>query len=121
MRINRLVFYISQLVLFLLILGVVGGALWYFLKSDVPEVTDVNKEAQISRLDKSAQSYYSKLLFYTGVCADIGVPDGFRCNESDEAFVVETRLSDGRFYCADSTGFIGRADYSFGDGLACWQ
>lgn len=114
-------FYLLQVILFLLVVGIVGAALWYFLKSDVPEVSDVSKEAQISRLEKSAQSYHSKLFFYTGVCSDIGVPDGFSCKESDDTFVVETKLSDGDFYCADSTGFIGRTEVSHGGNISCRQ
>lgn len=104
-----------------MILLVVAGVLavgWFLLSTNLDQ-TEVQYRAEFSRLDASAVVYQSRLGSYEGLCADIGVPEKFRCTESTAAYAIEADLSRGTFYCIDSTGFGGKTRIPKGDGRVC--
>ncbi len=121
MKINRTVFYSIQAVFFLVapltIAGIIYGAL-YFLGS--PESNDTSIRANSERMRASAQVYYSRVRFYSGVCQDIGALEPpFRCNDSDTAYAVSALLDDGKNHCFDSTGFSGDITWSLETRTVC--
>ena len=121
MKINRHIFNIVRVAFFILAPLVVAGVI-YILVSTVPEIekNEAAVKSKMERLRASGQVYYSRLQFYDGVCDDIDPPRGFRCTERTNAYVVETKLENGEYYCIDSTGFSGRVPWSVGESkLAC--
>lgn len=104
-----------------MILLVVAGVLavgWFLLSTNLDQ-TEVKHRAEFSRLNASAVVYQDRLGSYEGLCADIGVPDKFRCTESAAAYAIETDLGAGSFYCIDSAGFAGKTRIPKGTGTVC--
>ena len=104
-----------------LLLMVIVAVVMYSLLNYGPSVNEKTHQAQMTRLQSSARIYHSRLTFYDGVCSDIGVETPYRCIASEEAYAIEVRLPDRSYYCADSTGFLGKTTKSFDRGTACIQ
>lgn len=120
MRINRQAFYAFRLLFFFLASLLVAGFIYTILTFvDTSKGTDANVKANAERLKASAQVYYSRLQFYDGVCKDIGVPRNFSCAESAKAYALSGRLSDGKHYCVDSSGFDGVVPWPVRDMPSC--
>ena len=118
MHVKTSTFIAVNLVLLLILAGAATVVGWLVLGSNV-DLTDAEKTAKLNRLVTSASIYYSRLNYYEGVCGDIGVPQGFACNESDNAYAVAVQLESGKYLCGDSTGFNGEITYSLGSSLVC--
>lgn len=120
MRIHRTAFHVLQILFFILAPVVVAGFIYGTLYFISPEKgSDTGIQANAERLRASAQLYYSRLFFYDGVCADIGVSRQFQCNESTTAYAIEAKLSTGKYYCVDSQGFSGVVPWSIGSHTKC--
>lgn len=121
MEMNQTTFNIMQSLLFLVVLaGVVFAIFFYFGQGNVTkDAVDVERKAELTRLQTSAGAYYSRLRFFDGVCQDIGVPTPFTCNETSDAYAIDIQLTNGTFYCADSTGFRGAAHGPINDKTVC--
>lgn len=119
MQVPRPIFFALQLLVVVLIVCVVGAALYAVLSLDAEDTaTDASRMAEVTRLQTTAGIYFGRLQYYDGVCEAIGIQAGYSCHESGTGFAVETRLSDGSYYCADAAGFRGvRQDAS--GGAAC--
>ena len=120
MQVNRATFFVLNLLVLVAVIAIVAIAGWYFLSHNV-DTSGVEQRAQFERLSASAQLYYNRLGFYDGVCADVGLGANLRCSDSNSAYAIETTLSAGRFYCLDSTGFMGTTLISKGSGTVCRQ
>ena len=107
-----------NVVVLLAVVAIVAMVGWYFLNNGV-DTTLVEKKAQFERLKASADLYYNRLGFYTGVCADIGITTEIKCTDSESAFALEAILAPGSFYCLDSSGFLGSTRISKGAGTIC--
>lgn len=120
MKVPRAVFVLVQVLLVAVILSVafIGG--WLLLSVNT-DTTETQVRAQFTRLQASAQTYFARVRYYDGVCADIGVPSNFRCHNSETAYAVEADIGTGRFLCLDSTGFIGERRVSKGEETSCRQ
>lgn len=120
MKVHPKVFYALQFIVIALILGLVGVLGYFLLESDADKAAaDAVRHAEILQLQTRADIYFARLQYYDGVCSAIGADAAHRCHESETAFAVETRLSDGSYYCADSTGFRGTTMDSKGEATAC--
>lgn len=81
---------------------------------------DIARQTQIFTLQKSAELYRNKMTDYIGVCESIGIDvDVFSCNDSNDAYAIETELSSGDYYCVDSTPFSGVVFSSIGTATVC--
>ena len=123
MQIGQTTFYILQALIFLVVVGIAALAIFYFFGSGNVnnDGADAANKAKIERLRASAGIYFDRLQFYDGVCSDIGVPGGFECNNNEQAYAVSVRLNSGGFYCADSTGFVGRNNNALRGDIQCSQ
>lgn len=122
MQVHPAVFYGFQVVAIAAILIVAGTAAYFFLNTGADDVAvDAKRQAEILQLSTRAGTYFARLQYYQGVCSAIGADATHRCHESDTAYAVETRLTDGSYYCADSTGFRGAVLGSKGDATLCAQ
>jgi len=118
MRVHKSIAFILQfLIVFVISAGVLWGG-WWALSVDVNK-EETEQKLQMSRLQKSAQIYHSRLGYYTEVCKDIGVPEDWRCHSDETAYAIEFDLDFGHFYCMDSAGFLGETRVSKGEGVAC--
>ena len=83
---------------------------------------DVVTQANLASMQRSANRYRSRMLDYGGVCRSIGIDRAkYTCTESRDAYAIEGQLSDGRYYCVDSTGFAGVQARSRDGNTACAQ
>lgn len=120
MRINRQAFYAFRLLFFFFASLVVAGFIYAVLTFvDTSKGTDASVQANAERLKASAQVYYSRLQFYDGVCGDIDPPRNFSCAESTSAYAISGRLSNGKHYCVDSSGFDGVVPWPVRDTPSC--
>lgn len=120
MQVSRGTFRILQIILLLVVLGLVG-LVTLFLLNNVSSnpLKDTSYEANTLRLQTSAFAYNRRLMEYTGVCSDIGVPEQYVCKENISQFVIYTQLSTGLFYCTDSSGFIGEVSAVSTESISC--
>ena len=118
MHVKTSTFIAVNLVLLLILAGAAAVVGWLVLGSDV-NLTDAEKTAKLNRLAASASIYYGRLNYYEGVCDDIGVPEGFTCNESGDAYALAVQLETGRYLCIDGQGFNAEIPYSLGNSTAC--
>lgn len=118
MQVHKSVALVFELVLGIAILAAVAYGGWFLLSLNT-DTDAVEAKAQMKLLQASTAAYYSRLRFYDGVCADVGLPRGFRCHADEESFAIETNLGVGLFYCLDSTGFLGETRVSKGESTAC--
>lgn len=120
MKMNRHTFNVLRILFFLctslLVAGFIYGVLTFV---DTSKGSDANVQANAERLRASAQVYYSRLQFYEGVCEDIGTPRNFTCVETDTAYALSARLTSGKHYCVDSSGFSGIVPWPVRDVPSC--
>lgn len=120
MKMNRQVFYALRILFFvvtsLVVAGIIYGVLTFV---DTDKGSDAAVQANAERLKASAQVYYSRLQFYEGVCKDIGLPRNFSCAESESAYALSGRLTSGKYYCVDSSGFDGVVPWPVRDQPTC--
>ncbi|PIR86070.1 hypothetical protein COU14_01085 [Candidatus Kaiserbacteria bacterium CG10_big_fil_rev_8_21_14_0_10_44_10] len=95
------------------------AALVWWLFDKESDVTDAQLKGNMVRLQASAETYYSRMTSYDGVCADIGLPPNFNCTEDDDVFAIETQLSSGKYLCLDKKGFLGEVNGSKKDAATC--
>lgn len=119
MRLNKPVFLLIQLLILLGALAIVVVVMLYVTSSRDGMVHDTNTQAVLKRLETSASSYHRRLDSYEAMCGDIGVPEGFYCTETGSDFSIETTLTDGSYYCTDSTGYFGPNSGSVQGRSAC--
>lgn len=110
MTIKPITFYTFTI----LILAIVLAGIFYLIKNYDPKtsINDTERKLQIELLSKRAETYYSRLQYYTGVCKDIGVSTNFKCHDSETSYAIEAQLSNNSFYCVDSEDFLGVTKYS---------
>lgn len=118
MTLNKSTVVILEVLITLLILVMVAAVGWFLLNLNL-DAKGTELKAQMTRLQVSAGTYHARLQYYDGVCQDIGVPAGFRCQAKESAYAVETTLSTGLYYCIDSTGYHGETRLTKGEGTAC--
>ena len=104
MFLNRLKILFFQLLILIAVAAVAVIAIWALLLS-VPKDEPVAEIAEMTRLQTSAQLYFNRVRFYTGVCRDMGAKPPYNCNDSETAYAVEVPLPAGGYYCIDSTGY----------------
>lgn len=123
MQIHPTVFYTAQILVLVGAVIVVAAISYFVFLSNVEEgVSDSTIKADIVRMQANAEIYYARVQFYDGVCQAIGADRSRNCNESGTAFAIESRLSNGSYYCADSTGkFPVVQSESKGDSTSCIQ
>lgn len=82
--------------------------------------TDLAREANVRKTTQTAQIYKNKILDYSGLCGSIGLNEEvYNCVENKQDYAIETKLSNGRYYCADSAGFSGAIGRSIGTRASC--
>ncbi len=102
-------FRIIQGLIILVLVIILGTGVILFLKYDSGiEVSDAHIEATMLRLQGSAFVYHGRLGYFDGVCSDIGLPKDYVCRETEKSFIIYAQLSDGTWYCVDSTNFKGK-------------
>ncbi len=102
-------FRLIQSLIILVIVVLLGTGVVFFLRYDSGiEVGDAQIQATLLRLQSSAFVYHGRLGYFDGVCSDIGLPKNYVCRETEKSFIIYVQLSDGSWYCADSTNYIGR-------------
>ncbi len=92
-----------------------------FLSGNRAHAKDVSIENALSSGETEAKTYFKDKKKYTGVCADqagllplvgrvnqISATARPLCNDNTKAYAIGASLSDGSYYCVDSTGFAGR-------------
>jgi len=81
---------------------------------------DVVKKGNLVSYQTSSQIYRDRILDYQGLCQSIGINRAvYNCVENSDAYAIEAPLSDGRFYCIDSTDFSGITETSIGSRASC--
>lgn len=73
---------------------------------------------QFQQYQATAEVYRSRLLDYAGMCDDIGLPPYVTCVADDTSYRLSQPLTDGTYYCADSTNQSGVTPVS-PRGLTC--
>jgi len=121
MELKESTLYIIEGLLFLVVLsGIIFGILFFAGEGSLlGQGADAERKTQLGRLQASAATYHSRLRYFDGVCSDIGVPDNFVCNDTEDAYAVSISLTKGGFYCADSTGFRGETTYPIENSVRC--
>ena len=118
MQISAVTLRIVQVMLGAIIAVVALFAGWWLLSLNT-DTSEAQIKAQMTRMEVSASVYYSRLQFYDGVCEDIGVPSGYNCHDSSQAYAIEVQLKSGRYMCLDSQGFFSQTLISKGEGTSC--
>lgn len=122
MEISRSAFVFFQFILVACLVVLMAGGVWFWLNNGRQINTDEAViQIQLQRLQTSGHLYFSRLRFYTGVCSDIGVASSYRCNESEVAYAIEANLTNGVYYCVDSTDFSAKTNRSIGLSTKCSQ
>lgn len=120
MQVSTSLFRGIQIVVVLCVLVIVGVVSYLvFTTTADQDALDLKRKAEITRMQSTAHAYFARLEYYDGTCEAIGADEIHRCSESDSGYAVEARLTDGTYYCADSTAFRGRILYSKGDRITC--
>jgi len=118
MIIHKNVLFLIEAIAVIVIVAAVGLLVWWLFGKDLA-INDTQLRANLIRMQASAETYYSRLQFYDGMCSDIGIPPNFTCNETTDSFAIETRLSTGRYLCVDNSGFLGEIPRSKGGAVSC--
>ncbi len=118
MEMKQGTFLLINVVLVLVLIVGAGAIGWIVLGSNL-DVSDAENKTKFARLMGSADLYFTRLNFYDGVCGDIGLPEGFGCNDNENSFALTVQLDSGWYYCGDSTGFTGDVPYSLGESTVC--
>jgi len=118
MRISRGTGVLVLVVITVAIGVLVVGASWFFV-SHKDLFSDQKKRSEIQRIYASARVYHQRLDFYDGACADVVAGLDYDCNDSSGSFASEVLLSNGSYYCTDSTGFIGEIASSIQGMTSC--
>lgn len=116
------------LVFAIIMLSGIGPRIWESLFGDftvshsTQSPVDIDRESNLRTMQISAQAYRGKLLDYGGLCRSIGVDNKtYHCTENTETYAIEAQLSDGSYFCVDSTGFAGVRYTSYGKVPQCTQ
>lgn len=81
---------------------------------------DAILKGTLDNIQNSAARYGVRMLGYEGVCESIGIDRAvYNCVENADAYAIEAPLSDGRFYCIDSTDFSDITDSSIDGRASC--
>lgn len=111
-----------------LMLSGIGPGIWqntfedFSVAKNTQNPVDIARESQLRTMQLAAEAYRAKLLDYVGVCKSIGVDhETYNCVERGEVYAIEAPLSDGTFFCVDSTGFAGINSISQGNSGKCSQ
>lgn len=118
MQVNRVTLRVIEAVLGVVVAASVLFAGWWLLSLNT-DTTEAQIQAQMTRLKASAEVYHSRLQYYEGVCADIGVPGDYSCHDSEAAYAIETPVGRGSYLCMDSQGFFGHTHLSKGENTFC--
>lgn len=118
MQVNRVTLRIIEVILGAFVASGVLLVGWWLLSLNT-DTTAAEQKAQMTRLKASAEVYYSRLRYYEGVCADVGVPAGYSCHDSEVAYAIEVLAGPGSYLCMDSQGFFGHTHLSKGQNTSC--
>lgn len=118
MTLSKTATHIAVGLIFLLIAAAVGGAIWFLVVAS-PSFNAQDEQAQLKRMQVSAQLYRYRMTTYEGVCKDVGALGQFTCNETADAYAIEVWLESGKYFCVDSTEFAGEVYTSIGAATAC--
>lgn len=118
MTLSKTTMHIAVGLIFLAVAAAVGAGIW-FLVVVSPSLSVNDEQAELKRMQVSAQLYRYRLTSYDGVCKDVGAVGKFTCNETSEAYAIQARLESGKYYCVDSTEFAGELYISVGSGTRC--
>ena len=120
MKMDRHAFYVIRILFFVVASLVVAAFIYAVLVMvDTDKGSDASVQANAERLRASAQVYYSRVKFYDGMCKDVGLPRNFSCVETATAYALSGRLSTGKHYCGDSSGFSGVVPWPVRDVPSC--
>jgi hypothetical protein len=118
MTVSRFTLRLIEIALAAMVSAVALVVGWWLLSLNT-DTTEAQMKAQMTRLEASADVYHSRLRYYQGVCGEIGVPTGYICHDSEDAFAIEVAAGNGRYLCLDSQGFFGYTRLSKGEGTTC--
>jgi len=76
-------------------------------------------QSNVKGTEASARIWGSTMGSYDGVCSDIAVVDPVVCQESGTSYVIYAPLSNGTYYCLDSSGFNGVIESTSGVQESC--
>lgn len=110
MQVSPATFYAFNVIAVICMLGIVAIAAYFFLNTDVDKTAaNTARQTEVAQLQTRASTYFARLQYYDGVCASIGATGMHPCYETERAFATGLLLTDGTFYCTDSTGYRGPA------------
>ena len=81
--------------------------------------SDFLMQQKVAATAASANMYGGRMGSYEGVCSDITIVDPIQCAETPETFAIFAPLSDGQYYCSDSTSFTGTITGPLRDTVLC--
>lgn len=117
---SELTYRIFQAAVVLLIGAAISVALYFFfMYSPDVEKEEIELKAVFGRYQATADIYRSRTGSYDGVCEGLLLASDVTCHETDTAYAIETRLSDGQVMCADSTGYRNLQVYTKGNKVHC--
>lgn len=118
MVVHRNILFLIEAIIIAIVVSAFGMFIWWLFEKE-SNIGDAQLRGHLLRMQASSETYYARLQFYDGVCSDIGLPTDFNCDETTEAFAIETRLPTGRYLCMDNTGFLGEIGQSKRDAVSC--
>ncbi len=82
---------------------------------------EAKRKSLVTNQRSFAELYFSKNKSYTGFCnsKDYPQPDGIACVSVKNGFLAFTDLENGKFFCADATGFAGEVSTEPKTGSTC--
>jgi uncharacterized protein HemX len=96
-----------QAFLTIVIVVVIGVGVWYVITHRVVNIQNEVGETFAKQYQGVAELYKRRMGDYEGMCTELAAKDKVVCQSNETAYRVSQSLRNGKFFCADSTGFEG--------------
>lgn len=98
---------IKELILGVIVFAVVGVGIAAVLLYLPQFSKTTEQEARFMQYQAAAKQFQGRMYDYKGVCSELALQDGVICADGAEGYRVLERRSEGGYFCADHTGFLG--------------
>ncbi len=116
----ELTFTLIKITIVLVVAGIAYGIFHvYFNNTPELETEQFQVTAELKRYHATAGVFRGRTGTYDGVCQGMLLSTDFSCDDTQSAFALEKRLTDGTYVCIDAGGEVSERLYSKGEKLEC--